>query len=115
MLVSLRTTLPVAASATYRSIEKKLRAERNAIHLPSGLMAGPTFRSPPSSVPLITSRPVSPTPPNDASTGSYAARMEACQSLDNCFVVTPSTRLAAASTSPVRPATRSIWPTAWSP
>ena len=53
VLVSLRTILPVAASAMYRSIEKKLRSDRNAIQRPSGLIAGPTFSSPPSSSPLI--------------------------------------------------------------
>ena len=33
--------------------ENTLRVERNAIHLPSGLIAGPTFRSPPRPCPSI--------------------------------------------------------------
>ena len=36
VLVSLRTIFPVAASARYRSVENRLRVERNAIHCPSG-------------------------------------------------------------------------------
>src|SRR6266850_2341938 len=59
VLVSLWTILPVEASATKRSIENTLRVDRNASQRPSGLNAGPTFRSPPRPVPLMTSRPVS--------------------------------------------------------
>ena len=59
VLVSLRTILPVAASAMKRSIDNTLRAERNAIHRPSGLIAGPTLRSSPRPSPPITLRPIS--------------------------------------------------------
>jgi hypothetical protein len=40
-----------------RSIEKMLRVDRNAIHLPSGLIVGPTFTSPPRPVALTISVP----------------------------------------------------------
>src|SRR5436190_5548477 len=99
VLVSFWTTFPVVASATYKSIEKKLLDERNASHRPSGLIDGPTFRSV-RSVALITIRPASPAAVVEARIGSYAWRIAVCQSLDSSFVGNPSTRLIAALTSP---------------
>src|SRR5437867_584611 len=58
VLVSLWTILPVPASATKRSIANTLRVDMNAIHLPSGLIDGPTFSSLKSDA-LITIRPIS--------------------------------------------------------
>ena len=57
VLVSLRSTLPVSASAMNRSIEKPVRSDRNAISLPSGLIAGPTLRSPPMPPPPLRTTP----------------------------------------------------------
>ena len=49
VLVSLCRTRPVAASATNRSIDRRPRSDRKAIHLPSGLSDGPEVdRAPPS-------------------------------------------------------------------
>jgi hypothetical protein len=59
VLVSRCWILPVAASATKRSMEKMLRVERNATQRPSGLTAGPTLMSPPRPVALTTTRPIS--------------------------------------------------------
>src|SRR5436309_2187559 len=72
VLVSRFTILPVAASATYRSVEKTLRVERNASQRPSGLIAGPTFRSSPSPLPRTINRPISFGGVFVASIGSYA-------------------------------------------
>ena len=57
-LVSLCRTRPVAASATNRSIDRRPRSDRKAIHLPSGLSDGPRLMAPPVSLPA-TSRPIS--------------------------------------------------------
>src|SRR5262247_2001212 len=57
VLVSLRTTSPVAASATYKSTDSSPRDDRKAIHFPSGLIVGPTFIPVLCSVPLMTGRP----------------------------------------------------------
>src|SRR4026209_2243098 len=46
VLVSLRTIFPLSASATNRSTENTLRVDRNAIHRPSGLGAGPQENTP---------------------------------------------------------------------
>ena len=90
VLVSLRTILPVAASATNRSIENTLRPERNAIHLPSGLIAGPTLSSLPSSSPAPMMRfPISLGGIAAASIGRYAARIDSCHASESSCVVTP--------------------------
>src|SRR5206468_9121411 len=107
VLVSLRTIFPLAASATYKSIEKNPRDERNASHRPSGLIDGPTFRSV-RSVARITIRPASPGVVVDANTGSYARRIASCQSFDSSFVVRPVMRLIAMFTSPADAASDNI-------
>ena len=100
VLVSLRTTLPVAASATNRSIDSRLRSEKNAIHFPSGLMEGPTFISPPRPCTSSGVRPISAGGVVAARIGAYAWRMDACQSADSSFESMPSTSLNTTRRSP---------------
>src|SRR5262245_12800289 len=115
VLVSLCVILPVSASATKRSIENKPRSDRNAIQRPSGLIAGPTLRSPPSPAPLITSEPISFDGVDAESTGPYAFLIASCHSVVSSFEVTPSTCLNATFTSPAAAATTSIRPMTGSP
>ena len=93
VLVSLRTILPVAASAMKRSIENTLRQERNAIHRPSGLIAGPTLSSPPSplavdhhAADLVRRHPCREHRP-------VRLRIAACHSSDSSLVLSPRTSL----------------------
>jgi hypothetical protein len=101
VLVSLRTIFPLSTSATNRSTENTLRVERNATHLPSGLIAGPTFKSAARPFPSTTRRPIWLGGVVTANVGSYALRIAACQSSDNSLVLMPSTRSIATSGSPV--------------
>ena len=108
VLVSLWTILPFDASAMNRSVEKMLRVERNAIQRPSGLMAGPTFRSSPSFFPWMTTLPTSVGGTAAASIGSYARRIESCHSADRSFALMPRTFSMATPGSPAAAATASI-------
>ena len=109
VLVSLRTILPVAASATNRSIEKRLRSERNAIQRPSGLIAGPTLRSSPRPIAAdhlaadLVWRHRLPRAPADR-----RVRIAACQSSDSSLALSPSTCSIATSVSPAAAAVDSI-------
>src|SRR5215216_676562 len=86
VLVSLRTTRPVIASATYRSTDSSPREERNASHRPSGLIAGPTFIPALWSAPVMTARPAPDGGVVDARMRSYASWIDACHCADSSFV-----------------------------
>src|SRR5262249_10143591 len=115
VLVSLWAILPVAESATYKSIENRLRSDRNAIHLPSGLIAGPTLRSPPNPAALMTAVPISFDGVDAERTGPYAFLMASCHSVVNSLELPRSSCLRAAFTSPAAAATTSMRPMTGSP
>src|SRR4029453_1189370 len=103
VLVSLRTTSPVAASATYRSKYSSPRDDRNAIHFPSGLIAGPTFMPVLCSLPLMTGRPAPDGGVVAARIRSYVWGMDAGHASESSFVSTPSTFLVTVFMSPAAP------------
>ena len=105
VLVSFLTTRPLSVSAMYKSVENRPRDDRNAIHRPSGLSAGPMFRSAPRLSVSSSGRPAWMSGVAAASTGAYSERIEACHSLDSVCELTSSTSTIAASTLPVAAAT----------